>query len=116
MSRCRCGAIEVVYSMTLDPYHYFGGAEIVETHSSERCGWGYECQDCWGTDSHHGGGMVMHFPSREAAEAALRRHLRFYCKPNIHAMTPNELQEAIRLRSAWEQIANQDRVEHELRR
>lgn len=88
--------------MVIGPYRMFDGAEIGETHSQDRCGWGYECQDCWGEQWHISGGTGHHLPGKDAAVAALDRHLRFYCKTNIHAMTPDELQRAMSDRSRWE--------------
>lgn len=80
--KCQCGEVTFELTEVLGPHKILDGEEVAYFHNQRKCGWAYECMDCWGTGGAGNAGFSTGFDSEADATAALRRHIENYCPTN----------------------------------
>jgi hypothetical protein len=73
--------------MTLEPVRQLP-EEIAYFHNGMRCGWAFECRDCWPDYLCFGTG----YGSEVEAMEGLKAHWKFRCKPNVDAMIQTSIE------------------------
>jgi hypothetical protein len=73
--------------MSLGPIKHLP-EEIAYFHNGMRCGWAFECRDCWPHESGFGTGYGSEFEAMEG----LKAHWKYGCPPNVEAMIQTSIE------------------------